>query len=124
METKLRRHAPGKAFAHEASNASAGCGKARRRILVALRLGGVENIADAAVKADFAAGNGDKAQTRVGNLEEQDARENFARLFVDLAVRVGLFHSESSFQGGSDVPYGKARRSAGLQHETPRMYFR
>ena len=60
-------------------------GERRRHVLVAIGLSGVEHVAHAAVVADLASGDGDQLQTGIGYLEQQDSRDNLARLLVDLA---------------------------------------
>ena len=66
-EAQRRRHTPRKLTRHERADAARGLLEGLGDFLVFAAIGGVEDVADAAVVADLAARDGDQRQARVGD---------------------------------------------------------
>ena len=84
-EAQLGRHTPRLALCHNGADTALGLLERLGRLLVAFRLGRVEDVALAAVVTHLAARDGGVVQTRIGHVEEQDIGQDLARLLVDLA---------------------------------------
>ncbi len=82
---------------HERTNAAISGSEACGGVFITARINGVVHVAHAAVEAYFAARDSNHVEARVAYLEQQNMREHFARLFVELSARRVLFHVESPF---------------------------